>query len=107
MHVVERRRVPRYSFETKVEIEWGSEVLTLVTADLSLGGMFLHYSNPLWIGATFRARVLSLAMNGDPLEVECVVRRVAPGKGMGVEFQKLSETARERIANLLEGVSTA
>jgi c-di-GMP-binding flagellar brake protein YcgR len=107
MHVVERRRVPRHSFETKVEIEWGSEVLTLVTADLSLGGMFLRHANPLWVGAAFRARLLWPEKYGDPLEVECVVRRVAPGRGMGVEFQKLSETARERIASLLEGVSTA
>ena len=64
-------------------------------------GMFVESNNPLWIGAEFRARVLL----EQQLEVNCVVRRVVPGVGMGVEFVDLSEEAHARVEKLLEALA--
>ena len=93
MEFSERRRFPRYGFQTDAEIEWGSSTLKAMVSDLSVGGMFVVAANPLWVGATFSARLFL----GEPLAVNCVVRRVLPGRGMGVEFVSLSEDNRARL----------
>jgi PilZ domain len=77
---LERRWAPRYSFRAELEIEWGSAVLAGKTRDISSNGMFIEASDTLWIGAGFMAR-----LNVDPpVKVNCSVKRVEPGLGMGV-----------------------
>lgn len=98
MSNAERRRHPRIPLHAQVEIEWGSEILRGVATDISQGGLFIETSDPLWVGAAFSGRVLL----ADPLAVECVVRRVVPGQGMGVEFDRLSNESRQRLLQLLE-----
>ena len=79
---LERRWAPRYSFRADLEIEWGSAVLTGKTRDISSNGMFIEAADTLWIGAGFMAR-----LNVDPpVKVECFVKRVEPGLGMGVSM---------------------
>ena len=70
--------------------------------DLSREGMFLRIPQPLWVGATFSAR---LALD-EAIELDCVVRRVIPGHGMGVEFLQVPETTHFRLVSLLEELST-
>ena len=79
---LERRWAPRYAFRTQLEIEWGSAVLRANTRDVSASGMFIESADPLWIGAGFSA---SLQLD-HPLRVDCRVRRVEPGLGMGVSL---------------------
>ncbi len=93
----ERRRFPRYGFQADAEIEWGSSTLRAMISDLSEGGMFVIAANPLWVGATFAARLIL----EQPVAIECVVRRVLPGRGMGVEFIKVSDDARTRLQKVL------
>jgi len=50
------------------------------TRDLSSNGMFIESLDPLWVGAGFTAQ-LTL---DPPLRVNCFVKRVEPGRGMGV-----------------------
>jgi c-di-GMP-binding flagellar brake protein YcgR len=38
----ERRRAPRYQYQTALEIEWGSATLKARTRDISVGGMFIE-----------------------------------------------------------------
>ena len=76
----ERRRAPRYAFQASLEIEWGSARLKARTRDISLGGMFIESEDILWVGAGFRARLVA----DRPVWVECSVKRVEPGQGMGV-----------------------
>ncbi len=77
---LERRWAPRYSYHADVEIEWGSAVLRARTRDISASGMFIESPDTLWVGAGFTARV-----NADQsIMVDCTVKRVEPGKGMGV-----------------------
>ena len=77
---LERRWAPRYAFRAAVEIEWGSAVLRASTRDISANGMFIESPDTLWIGAGFTAR-LTL---DHPVKVDCFVKRVEPGRGMGV-----------------------
>src|SRR5262245_56438192 len=77
---LERRWAPRYTFRTELDIEWGSAVLRASTRDISASGMFIESADPLWIGAGFSA---SLQLDR-PVRVDCRVRRVEPGLGMGV-----------------------
>jgi PilZ domain len=79
----ERRRAPRYRYEASLEIEWGSARLRARTRDISENGMFIEADDVLWVGAGFRAR---LAVER-PLWMECSVKRVEPGQGMGVTVE--------------------
>jgi len=97
MSVAQRRQFPRYPFHAEVEIEWGSEVLRSPTTDISLGGMFVQTGSPLWVGASFSAQVLL----EEPLRVDCVVRRVVPGQGMGLAFAPLTDQAQARLEKLV------
>src|SRR5215471_6833348 len=76
----ERRRAPRYPYQASLEIEWGSARLKARTRDISFSGMFIESEDVLWVGAGFRARLVSER----PVWLECSVKRVEPGLGMGV-----------------------
>jgi len=101
---LERRWAPRYSFRTGLDIEWGSAVLRASTRDVSSSGMFIESSDPLWIGAGFSASLLLQ----DPVRVDCRVRRVEPGLGMGVSVylsQEQQQTYQELISKLSQGAT--
>ena len=99
---LERRWAPRYSFRADLEIEWGSAVLRASTRDISANGMFIEAADPLWIGAGFTAR-LNLQQ---PLTVDCSVKRIEPGRGMGVSVA-LAESESQRIYHeLLSALSS-
>src|SRR5437899_3128818 len=93
----ERRHSPRYPISADLEMEWGSETLHGQVRDISAGGLFVGLPDPLWIGARFAARLVL----DEPLRVECSVRRVEPGRGMGVIFAVHEDESKSRIASLL------
>jgi hypothetical protein len=100
---LERRWAPRYSFRADLEIEWGSAVLRASTRDISSNGMFIEALDPLWVGAGFTAR-LNLER---PLQMDCSVKRIEPGRGMGVSVS-LSEGESQRVyQDLLFSLSSA
>jgi hypothetical protein len=76
----DRRRAPRYPYQASLEIEWGSARLKARTRDISVGGMFIESEDVLWVGAGFRAQLVT----DRPVWLECSVKRVEPGSGMGV-----------------------
>ena len=76
----ERRRSPRYQYRAPLEIEWGSARLKGRTRDISENGMFIESEDVLWVGAGFRAQLVT----DRPVWLECSVKRVEPGQGMGV-----------------------
>jgi hypothetical protein len=84
-----------------VELQWGFESLPALATDISMGGMFIATTNPLWIGASFTARLLL----GEPVTLNCTVRRVLPGKGMGVLFTDVSPEQQSRLAELIQKIS--
>jgi PilZ domain len=76
----ERRRARRYPYQASLEIEWGSARLKARTRDISVGGMFIESEDVLWVGAGFRAQLVA----DRSVWLECSVKRVEPGLGMGV-----------------------
>jgi hypothetical protein len=97
----DRRWAPRYSFRANLEIEWGSAILRASTRDISSNGMFIESTDPLWIGAGFTAHLVL----DRPVRVDCSVKRIEPGRGMGVSVT-LSEVQHEqRYQDLLASLS--
>lgn len=94
---LERRRAPRFRYQAPVEIEWGSARLRARTRDVSAGGMFIESEDVLWVGAGFRARLSTES----PLWMECSVKRVEPGTGMGVTIQLQEDHSQQHYADLL------
>jgi hypothetical protein len=93
----DRRRAPRYRYQASLEIEWGSARLKARTRDISAGGMFIEAEDVLWVGAGFRAR---LAVDR-PLWLECSVKRVEPGLGMGVTVELREDQSQRHYQDLL------
>ena len=98
---LERRWAPRYSFRADLEIEWGSAVLRGNTRDISANGMFIEAVDPLWLGAGFTAR---LALNR-PVKLDCFVKRIEPGRGMGVSMAVSESESQKLFEDLLSSLS--
>jgi len=100
---LERRWAPRYSFRANLDIEWGSAVLRGNTRDISANGMFIEAVDPLWLGAGFAAR-----LNLDrPVKLDCFVKRVEPGRGMGVSVALSESESQKLYQDLLSLLSNA
>ena len=97
----ERRWAPRYRFHADLEIEWGSTVLRARTRDISSNGMFIESPDPLWVGAGFSAQ-LTL---DKPVKLNCFVKRVEPGRGMGVSIAPVEEHHQETLQALINHLS--
>jgi len=97
----ERRWAPRYRFRADLEIEWGSTVLRASTRDISSSGMFIESADPLWVGAGFSAQ-LTL---DKPVKLNCFVKRVEPGRGMGVSIAPAEEQHQEAFQELINHLS--
>jgi hypothetical protein len=93
----ERRRAPRYEYRASLEIEWGSVWLKARTRDISAGGMFIESEDVLWVGAGFRARLATER----PLWLDCSVKRVEPGRGMGVTVAVPEDQSLKHYHDLL------
>lgn len=93
----ERRHAQRRKFTVKIEIEWGSSVLTGSVQDIGPAGLFIELTPPLWLGATFVGR---LAVQ-PALLMDCTVTRVEPEKGMAVRFSLREESGKKQLDALL------
>ena len=97
----ERRWAPRYEFRADLEIEWGSAVLRGSTRDISTNGMFIESTDTLWVGAGFTARIVL----DRPVQVNCFVKRVEPGRGMGVSVAVSEADNQKRYQELISSLS--
>ena len=94
---LERRIDPRRKFRGKIEIEWGSAILVGTVQDIGREGMFIELVPPLWLGATFGARLHFPPV----LPVQCIVKRVVPAKGIAVTYTLSSEGDASQLQDLL------
>ncbi|GAC1668665.1 MAG: hypothetical protein NVS9B4_24600 [Candidatus Acidiferrum sp.] len=99
---LERRWAQRYAFCTELEIEWGSALLRARTRDVSTNGMFIETADTLWLGAGFTAQ---MHLDRRPLKVDCVVKRVEPGRGMGVTVALEKSESRQCYEQFLSTLS--
>ena len=99
----ERRRAARFSYRAELEIEWGSAMLRGSTRDLSASGMFIEAADTLWVGAGFTAR-----LNVDhPVRLDCSVKRVEPGRGMGVTVDLSKPETQQQYQALLSKIASS
>lgn len=96
----DRRWAPRFDFRVNLDIEWGSAVLRASTRDVSSSGIFIESSDPLWVGAGFTASLLL----EQPVKIVCSVKRVEPGRGMGVAVS-LPDEQQEPYKELISRLS--
>jgi hypothetical protein len=99
----ERRHFLRRKFRGKLEMEWGSALLTGDVRDIGPGGLFVELTPALWVGATFRARLLLNPI----LLLNCTVARVEPGLGIAVVFKVAEESGKAQLESLLASLSPA
>jgi len=93
----ERRYAQRKKYRGPVEIEWGSSVLSANARDIGPHGLFVELVPPLWVGASFRARI----MLNPVLLLDCTVSRVEPGRGIAVKFNISEESGKAQLESLL------
>jgi hypothetical protein len=96
-------RPDRRKIDESLEIEWGSSTLTCRVLDIGPSGLFIELSQPLWLGATFAARL----MRTPPILLNCIVRRVEPGKGFAVSFDLPEEEGKTELQRLLATLPSA
>jgi hypothetical protein len=94
---IDRRRWQRKKFRANMEMEWGSTLLTGIVRDIGPQGLFVEMTQPLWVGAMFRAR---LRLDSD-LWLNCTVVRVEPGNGIAVRFEVAEEAGKAHLERLL------
>lgn len=80
-----------------MKITWGDVTLEATLRDISSYGMYLETPEPLWARAQFSAQL----MLPESIRVECIVRRVDPGRGMVVEFTELAQEAKMNLTHLI------
>jgi len=93
--------MPRFACSVELEMEWGSARLSGRVRDASASGMFIESTDPLWVGAGFCAR-LALA---EPVQVDCFVRRIEPGRGMGVSVALAEEGPRQLYQQFVQALA--
>jgi PilZ domain len=105
MITIERRKSLRYKFEANLAITWGGTILSGLVREISAEGMFVEMfvemSNPLWIGSAFSAHMELIK----PIQLDCVVQWVEPGRGMGVSISLPAEEGRKHFAAILDTLS--
>jgi hypothetical protein len=94
---IERRWARRYPLDADVEIAWGSSTVLARVRDISRSGMLLSSPEALWIGATFSAKLLV----DPPIEFDCIIRRVEPGRGIGVQMSTQQQEHQNQLQDLL------
>jgi hypothetical protein len=95
---IERRQFNRRRLVGTIEIEWGSSTLTGLVRDIGPQGLFVEIAPPLWVGATFLARLVV----DPPLQLNCTVRRVEPGTGIAVTFELVEESGKAQLELLAQ-----
>jgi PilZ domain len=100
----EKRRSPRVSTSKGIWVSWkteGGPATVSRVRDLSAGGALIAADTPAPVGAAIK---LLFALPEGELRFDSVVR-YSDSKRMGVEFKRMSATARARLQELLRRLS--
>lgn len=103
----ERRYQRRLPIRVLVEYESTEDFLVDYTANISIGGMFIHTDQPLPVGTHFRLR-FQLPDMRRPIDTVAEVRWSLPPDqaagmtpGMGIRFRDLGQGDRKQVEGLL------
>ena len=95
------RRYPRASLPNGMSVAWlgsDSEFFSRIRT-IGMGGLFITTPNPAPVGTKLR---LTFQVPGGDVLPEAIVRNVAPGQGMGVEFTRMEPKERALLENLMD-----
>ena len=97
----QQRRFPRVSLPKGMSVAWHGGDLQLFSRvqTIGMGGLFISTPNPAPVGTKL---LLAFQVPGGNLQPEAIVRNVAPGQGMGVEFTRLELKERFLLQNLMD-----
>jgi len=97
----QERRYPRASLPSGMSVAWlGSDLQFFSRVQtIGMGGLFIATPNPAPVGTKLR---LTFQVPGGSVLPEAIVRNVAPGSGMGVEFTRMEPSERSLLENLME-----
>jgi len=96
----ERRNTRRVKATDPIPVLYPEFEATL--RDLSEDGAFIEDKRPLKVGQTLRLRV---PRDHGGIDILAMVRRVEPGRGMGVEFLEMNYSSREQLRQLVARLS--
>ncbi|MEZ4389764.1 MAG: PilZ domain-containing protein [Polyangiales bacterium] len=97
-----RRSFPRYDAELELDLRSESELYSLLTRDVSRGGMFIVTDAPLAPGAEVLLQVRHPARD-EHFDLSAVVRRRGTNpSGLGVEFTDLTHERREAFMAFIQ-----
>lgn len=96
----QQRRYPRVSLPKGMPVAWyGSDLqLFSLVRTIGMGGLFIATPNPAPLGTKL---LLAFQVPGGNVQPEAIVRNVAPGEGMGVEFTRMEPKERVLLENLM------
>ena len=96
----QERRYPRISLPNGMFVAWHGGDLQLFSRvrTLGMGGLFITSPKPSPVGTKLR---LAFYVPGGNVHAEAIVRNIAPGEGMGVEFTKMDRQDRVLVERLL------
>lgn len=94
------RRFPRVTLPKGMSVAWHGSDLQLFSRvrTIGMGGLFISTPNPAPVGTKL---LLAFEVPGGNVQPEAVVRNVAPGQGMGVEFTRLELKEQLLLQNLM------
>jgi hypothetical protein len=100
------RRYARVGLPKGILVAWehsGNRKVSRV-AVLALGGLFITTEEPAPVGDVIK---LIFEIPGGEVRARATVRDSQPGKGMGIEFVAMGQTARALLHNLMKVLTNA
>ena len=97
----QQRRFPRVKLPQGMSVAWLGTDLQLFSRVqvIGMGGLFIATPKPAPVGTKLR---LAFELPGGNVQPEAVVRNVAPGQGMGVEFTRMEPKERSLLQDLMD-----
>lgn len=97
------RRYPRVKAPDGMLVGWqfGTQRFVSRLDNIALGGLFIRTPNPP-PAETLVKMIVSLPMGTGEVQARGVVRRVAPSRGMAIEFTAMNPEDRGRLTGLLK-----
>ena len=97
----QERRYPRVSLPNGMSVAWlGSDLQFFSRVrTIGMGGLFIATPNPAPVGTKLS---FTFEVPGGNALPGGIVRNVAPGQGMGVEFTRMEPAERSLLENLMD-----
>jgi uncharacterized protein (TIGR02266 family) len=91
-----RRSSPRVAFNAQVSYRVGNLIATVLSLNVSTGGLAVRTANPLEVGTVVKLR-FRLPKSGETLEIEARVAWAEPRLGMGLQFTQIDAAQRTTL----------